>query len=106
MDDTSMRGWLRPAATLLASAAIVIVLINAALLMRNQKAQVAVNQRQQVINLSVQYSRAGQLLVQTIARIAVTAKDDSLVSLLERHGIKINVGPPAADSLQKPEAKP
>src|ERR1700676_3950150 len=106
MDDILTKAWLRPAATLLAGAGIVLVLINAALLMRNQKAQAEVNQRQQVINHAVQFSRAVQLLVQTIAWTAVTSKDEALVVLLERHGIRITGGPPSADSLQKPEAKP
>ncbi len=85
--------WLRTAATLLACVSIVLVLVNAALVLRNQRAQSDINQRQQVINQAAQLGRIGQLLVQTIGRIAVTSRDDALSAALERHGIRIEQNP-------------
>lgn len=87
--------WLRPAATLTAIAAIVLVFVNAVLVVRNQEAQREVNQRQQVINQGVQLARASQLLVESIAKVAVASKDDRLTTLLERHGVHLTVNPPA-----------
>jgi hypothetical protein len=88
--------WLRPAATLMAIAAIVLVFVNAVLVVRNQEAQREVNQRQQVINQGVQLARASQFVVETIAKVAVASKDDKLTALLERHGVHLTVNQPPA----------
>jgi hypothetical protein len=93
MSDPADGTWLRPTATWLAVACVVLVLINAALLLRNQTAQGIVNQRQQAINQAVPLARASQLLIETTAKIAVASKDDALMGVLEHHGIKVNVGP-------------
>lgn len=88
--------WLRPAATLTAIAAIVLVFVNAVLVVRNQEAQREVNQRQQVINQGVQLARVSQFVVETIAKVAVASKDDKLTALLERHGVHLNINQPPA----------
>ncbi len=54
MSDGEGGMWLRTGATWVAVAAIVLVLVNAILTVRNQAAQHEVNQRQQVINQGVQ----------------------------------------------------
>jgi acylphosphatase len=94
MGDEEGSTWLRSAATSLAIATIVLVLVNAVLVVRNQGAQREVNQRQQVINQGVQIAHVSQVLVETAARAAVQNKDDKLTALLERHGIHITLNPP------------
>jgi hypothetical protein len=101
MADEERGTWLRPAAAWLAIACIILVLVNAALQLRNQDAQRGVNQRQQVINQAAQLARASQILIETIAKSAIANKDDALTAALERHGIKLNINPPLA-----PETKP
>jgi hypothetical protein len=97
--------WLRPAATALAVASIVLVVVNGALTLRNEGAQTVINQRQQFINLSAQVSRVAMLLVQTIAKTAVTTKDDALTQLLERHGVRVQPNPPPAEGAAPGEVK-
>ena len=97
--------WLRPAATALAVASIVLLIVNAALTLRNEGAQAVVNQRQQFINQSAQVSRVALLLVQTIAKTAVTSKDDTLMQLLERHGVKLQPNPPPVEGAAPEGAK-
>ena len=91
--------WLRSLATWLAIASLVLVLVNAMLVLRNQGVQRIVNQRQQVINQAPQLARAGQILVQTTARVSVANKDETLTAVLEHQGIKVSTTPP-------PGAKP
>jgi hypothetical protein len=102
MDDTDVT-WLQRGATWIAGLCIVLVIVNAALMLRNQDAQRVVSQRQAAINQANQVSRVHQLLIETIARAAVQRRDESLVALLERHGLKINYGPAAG---QAPPAAP
>lgn len=106
MNETATSAWLRSAATLLAVASIVLVLVNAGLALRNQGAQGEVGQRQQIINQAAQYSRVSQLLVQTAGRIAINSKDDALSAALERHGIKLTVNPPPSEAAPAAGAKP
>ena len=96
MSDGESVRWLRPVAAWLGLAAIVLVLVNVVLVVRNQGAQYEVNQRQQTINQGVQLARVSQYLIETIARSAVANKDDKLTQLLERHGIRINQSPAGA----------
>src|ERR1700733_12018250 len=99
MVDDERGAWLFTAATWLAVASIVLVLVNGALALRGQGKQLEVNQRQQTINQSAQLARVSQLLIETGAKSAVANKDDALTQLLERHGVTINVKPaPAAPS--------
>lgn len=96
--------WLKPAATVLAGLSIVLLIVNAALSLRNESAQNLLNQRQQYINQSAQVSRVAMFLVQTIAKTAVASKDDALFQLLQRHGVKLQ--PNALPDLVPPgEAK-
>jgi len=90
MSNGGTTAWLRPAATWLAVASIVLVLVNAAIVLRNQSVQRELNQRQATINQAAQIARVNQVLIETIARTAVTKKDDALAAVLERHGVKLN----------------
>jgi hypothetical protein len=98
MDE--MGSWLRPAATVLAAAGIVLVLVNAGLVLRNQSVQAVVSQRQQVINQAAMLARASQAVIQALAVTAIKNKDDAILALLERHGIHVN--PPSAETEKKP----
>ncbi|HUZ73361.1 MAG TPA: hypothetical protein VMU87_10255 [Stellaceae bacterium] len=98
--------WLRPTATGLAAASFLFVLLNGALVLRNDNAQARVNQRQQFINQGVAVSRAARFMVQTIARVAATTKDDALIQLLERHGMHLTPDAPAAGEGKVPGAAP
>jgi len=89
--------WLRPAATALALASIVLLVVNAALTLRNESAQAVVNQRQQFINQTAQVSRVALVLVQTVAKTAMANKDDALMQLLERHGVRLQPNAPPAE---------
>jgi len=100
MDD--MASWLRPAATLLAAAGIVLVLVNAGLVLRNQSMQAVVAQRQQAINQAATLGRISQALVQALAATAIKNKDDTIMALLERHGIHVNYTPPSGEPEKKP----
>jgi hypothetical protein len=89
MDDADAT-WLRRAATWIAGASIVLVVVNGALVLKNQDAQRIVNQRQAQINQAAQIARVNQLIIETIARTAIARKDDTLTALLERHGVKLH----------------
>ena len=99
MDE--MASWLRPAATVLAAVSILLVLVNAGLVLRNQSMQAHVQQRQQAINQAATLARIQQALIQALAITAVRNKDDAVMALLERHGIHVNAKSPA-----EPEKKP
>jgi hypothetical protein len=105
-DEAAGGTWLRTAATWLAVASVLLVLVNAGLVLRNQGSQRVVNQRQQTINQAVQLARAGQILVQTVARVAVATKDDALTAALEHQGIKLNVPATGDKPGEKPGEKP
>ena len=81
MDE--MGSWLRPAATVLAGAGILLVLINAGLVLRNQSLQLHVAQRQQAINQAAALARASQSVIQALAVTAIRNKDDAVLSLLQ-----------------------
>ena len=102
MDEVA--SWLRPAATVLAIAGIVLVLINAGLVLRNQMMQAHVAQRQQAINQTATLARVSQTLIQALAVSGVRNKDDAIMALLERHGIHVNVhpGPAPGEAEKKP----
>ncbi len=97
--------WLKPTATVLAAAAVVLVVVNAALVLRNESAQAFANQRQQYINQAAEVSRVAQVLAQTIARKAIETNDDALTALLQRHGLQLSRTPPGVEAV-KPEATP
>jgi hypothetical protein len=78
-----------------AALSLVLVIVNAGLVLRNQSIQVEVSQRQQVINQGLQFGRIRQVLAQYIANVATAKKDNDLAEVLTRHGITL-AAPPAA----------
>jgi hypothetical protein len=106
MGDDERGEGLRTVATWLAAVSIVLVFANGALALRDQDEQRAVNQRQQAINQSAALARVSQLLIEAVAKSAVTHKDDTLTQLLEQHGIKISVNQGQAPAPAPVETKP
>jgi uncharacterized protein YpmS len=77
-----------------AALSLILVIVNAGLVLRNQSIQVDVSQRQQVINQGLQFQRIRQVLAQYIANVATAKKDSELTDVLTRHGITL-AAPPA-----------
>jgi uncharacterized protein YpmS len=80
----------------LAGLSLVLVIVNAGLVIRNQSIQVEVSQRQQAINQGLQFARIRQVLAQYIANVATQKKDSELSEVLTRHGITLANAPAAA----------
>lgn len=74
-------------ATLLAGVSLVLVVVNIALSVIDQKAQAEVNQRQQVIAQAAQLNAVSGLLTHALIRQAHAAKDPQIEALLKRAGI-------------------
>lgn len=73
----------------LAALSLLLVVVNAILVIRNQSIQFDVNQRQQTINQGLQFARIRQTLVQFLGNLAVSKNDRDLTDLLTRHGITV-----------------
>lgn len=79
----------------LAALSLLLVIVNAVLVVRNQSLQVDMNDRQQVINQGLQLARLRQVLAQTLGNLAITKQDHDLGDLLSRHGISVTGQAPA-----------
>lgn len=79
----------------MAALSLLLVVVNAGLVVRNQSIQVQATQRQQVINQGLQFSRIRQVLAQLLANVSVSKNDHDIAALLTRNGITVTV-PPAA----------
>ena len=73
----------------LAALSLVLVIVNAGLVLRNQSIQVEVGQRQQIINQGLQFARLRQVIAQYVANVATAKNDPALSELLTRHGINL-----------------
>jgi len=71
----------------LAGLSLVLVILNAGLVLRNQSVQFTLSERQQVINQGLQFARIRQVLAQYVANAAMAKNDRELSDLLTRHGI-------------------
>jgi uncharacterized protein YpmS len=89
----------------LAGLSLVLVIVNAGLVIRNQSIQVEVSQRQQVINQGLQFARIRQVLAQYIANVATQKKDAELSEVLTRHGIALSNPPAAPGAPAAPQGK-
>jgi hypothetical protein len=78
----------------LAALGLVLVILNAGLMMRNQSIQVTATTRQQVVNQGLQFARIRQAIVQLLAASAASKNDREIADLLARHGV--NLTAPAA----------
>ena len=89
----------------LAALSLLLVIVNAALVVRNQSLQAEVTDRQQIINQGLQFARIRQTLVQVLGNLAVTKQDRDLSDLLSRHGVSVTGGQPLAAPTQAPQGK-
>ncbi len=87
-----MTNW---AATVAAGLSLTLVIFNAVLVSNNQSNQLAVTQRQQLINQGADLVRIEQVMVRS-AIAAANPKDDAFSQLLARYNIKPAQTAPAA----------
>lgn len=73
----------------LAALGLVLVLLNAGLIMRNQSIQATATGRQQVINQGLQFARIRQAVVQLLAAASAGKNDPEIADLLARHGVNL-----------------
>ena len=79
--------------TVLASIALLLVLVNSWLILANQSIRAEVGVRQQRINQSLQWSRVNQELINALAAAAVRNNNTALRDLLAQNGITYTVTP-------------
>lgn len=82
----------------LAATTVVLVVLNAFLVFRNQGIEAEVQQRQLIINQSLQVNQVSNVLLQMLGQVVVATKDPDIQSLLTEFGVTItqNTPPPAA----------
>jgi type II secretory pathway component PulM len=83
-------GWIDRIILALSGISLILVVVYLVMSQQNRSLQAEVNQRQQFINQSIEFSRVNNALIQTIARNAVAGNDDKLRALLTQNGITIN----------------
>jgi hypothetical protein len=83
-------GWVYRVTLALSGITLVLLVVYMFLVQQNRSVQAKINQRQQFIDQSIEFSRVNNALVQAIARAAVSGKDDKLRSLLTQNGIAID----------------
>ena len=81
--------------TVLASIALLLVLVNSWLILANQSIRAEVGVRQQRINQALQWSRVNQELINALATSAVRNNNTALRDLLAQNGISYTVTPQA-----------
>jgi hypothetical protein len=86
--------WANWTATLAAGLSLMLVFINSVLMTNNQAHQLAVTERQQLINQGADLVRIEQAMVRT-AIAANNPKDDAYSKLLARYNIKPAAAAPA-----------
>ena len=88
-----MTPWANWTATVAAGLSLMLVAINSMLVSNNQAHQLAVTQRQQLINQGADLVRIEQLLMRS-ALAANSPKDDAFSKLLARYNIKPTTAAP------------
>ncbi len=83
-------GWVYRVTLALSGITLVLVVVYLVMSQQNRAVQAEVNQRQQFISQSIEFSRIDNALIQAIASNAVSGKDDKLRALLTQNGITIN----------------
>ncbi|HVA12674.1 MAG TPA: hypothetical protein VNF99_05460 [Stellaceae bacterium] len=92
-----MTNW---AATIAAGLSLTLVIFNAVLVSNNQSSQLAVTQRQQLINQGTDLVRIEQAMVRS-AVAAANPKDENFNQLLARYNIRPAQSAPAPTSEKK-----
>lgn len=84
----------------IAAVTLLLVILNAVLVVRNQGIEAEVQQRQVVINQSLQINQVSNALVQLLGQAAVQRQDQEIAALLTEFGITVTqpqgVPPPPA----------
>jgi hypothetical protein len=90
-------GWAYRVILALSGITLILVVVYLVVSEQNRTVQAEINRRQQFINQSIQFGRVNEILVRTLASVAVSEKDDKLRELLAQNGITINpkTGAPA-----------
>ncbi len=99
-------GWGYRIILALSGITLILVVVYLILIEQNRSVQAEVNQRQQFINQSIQFSRVNETLVRALAAAAVNDKDDKLRQLLAQSGITINPKTGAPEAGSAPAAPP
>jgi len=82
-----MIAWANWTATIAAGLSLMLVFMNSVLVSNNQAGQLAVTERQQLINQGADLVRIEQVLVRA-ALAANNPKDDAFTKLLNRYNVK------------------
>ena len=90
-------GWAYRVILALSGITLILVVVYLVVSEQNRTVQAEINRRQQFINQSIQFGRVNEILVRTLASVAVSEKDEKLRELLAQNGITINpkTGAPA-----------
>jgi Tfp pilus assembly protein PilN len=90
------RHWQFWTLTGVAALTLLLVLVNIGFFIVNRSIQTEVNTRQQFISQTVPLERLNREIVNALANLAVRNNDEQLKQLLDAHGIRVTVNPPAA----------
>ena len=82
--------------TILAVAALVLVVVNVLLALGNQSVQADVNERQQFIAQSIQLEQLNRQVVAVLANMAMKGNDEQLKNLLASSGVGLAPNPESA----------
>ena len=95
-------GWVYRVILALSGITLILVVVYLVVSEQNRTVQAEINRRQQFINQSIQFGRVTEILVRTLASVAVSEKDDKLRELLAQNGITINPKTGAPETGAKP----
>lgn len=90
--------------TVLASLALVMVLVNSWLVLSNQSIRSDVGVRQQYINESIQFSRVNQELINALANAVARNNNAAIRDLLAQNGITVTVTQQGQPPAQQPQS--
>ncbi len=99
-------GWAYRVILALSGITLILVVVYLVVSEQNRTVQAEINRRQQFINQSIQFGRVNEILVRTLASVAVNDKDDKLRDLLAQNGITINAKTGAPEPAPQTSAKP
>jgi len=89
----------------IAAVTLLLVVLNAFLVVRNQGVEGQVQQRQVIINQSLQINQVSNALVQMLGQVAVKTQDPQISGLLSEFGISVT-GEAAPATPPAPTATP
>ncbi len=92
--------------TVLGGLALLLVVINGALIVLNRTTQTRAAARAQYINQTVQLGQALQTIVRAAATAAINSKDARLGEVLNANGISYQAAPDAAAGTAAPTTNP